>query len=340
MSIHLHRSNTTRLLRSKAQGVCAYCSCPVEWFDRYDERRIPLMPGEFPLKHIPPRYRWYVDGGVAYAGTLRGYRYCRLAHTAICPALDHDDLDEILRPLVTKLGARMQNKINAGEFTPRAVESHDPGAVAEPEPANAARAGQVRHTIRYANTLRLAPGRIEDLQCTATADDEERCTETVYSLSSLADGHWVRTEIPYAAGREGEQILNVTGGMMWVWSLDSVDFQAVKRWLTQRCDLHAGTSAPDHSPREWVGFDPVRHAAFILGHKPEGYPEPGPAVPDVRVYHEPRKTRCAGVGCSNGTTATVPDGWLCDACERRRKRRADVHARWQKGGTSGAGSCG
>lgn len=321
----LHRSNASRLLRSKAYDTCAYCSCPVEWFDRYDDRRIPLMPKEFPLALIPPKYRWYVDCGVAYTGTLRGYMYCRLAHTTICPALEHDDLDVELQPLVTRLGVRMQQKIAAGQFIPKPLASRDAAEVEEPEPANAAPAGEVRHTMRYISSLRLAPGRIEDLQCIAATRHGRRCSNSVYAAD---EGFWERVDIPHAPGREGELILNTTGGTMWVWTLAPLEWQAATRWTKQRCEHHGDSSVPDHGPREWVDFHPVKHGSFIVGEKPQGYPEKESL--QVPIHMGPKTTACANTPrCHNSTVTNAPEGWLCYQCEHRTKRRTAVHARWQ-----------
>ncbi|MEU6332014.1 DUF6083 domain-containing protein [Streptomyces sp. NPDC047049] len=322
--MRLHRSNASRLLRSKAYDICSYCSCPVEWFDRYDDRRIPLMPKEFPLALIPPKYRWYVDGGVAYTGTLRGYMYCRLAHTTICPALNHDDLDDELQPLVTRLGVRMQKNIEAGQFTPRSPESRDAAEIEEPEPANAAPAGEERHTLRYNTNLRLAPGRIEDLQCIATTQRGQRCSNSVYAAD---EGFWEHMEIPHAPGRQGELILNATGGMMWVWTLAPLDFGAATRWFKQHCDVHAESPAPEYSPREWVDFHPIKHGSFIVGDKPQGYPEKESL--QVPIHMGPKTTRCETASCHNSTVMTVPEGWLCWQCAKRTKRRTAVHSRWQ-----------
>lgn len=250
--------------------------------------------------------------------------YCRLAHTTICPALNHDDLDAELQPLVTRLGVRMQKNIDAGQFAPRPVESQAAAEVAEPEPQNAAPAGQERHTMRYVSSLRLAPGRIEDLQCIATTQYGRRCSNFIYAAD---EGFWEHVEIPHAPGREGELILNATGGMMWVWTLAPLDFGAGTRWTKQRCEVHADSPAPDYGPREWVNFHPVKHGSFIVGEKPQGYPEKESL--QVPIHMGPKTTACDTAGCHNSTVMAVPEGWLCWQCVRRTNRRAAVRSRWQ-----------
>ncbi|MFG2712016.1 DUF6083 domain-containing protein [Streptomyces goshikiensis] len=59
------------------------CRHLVEYYDRDDGGRIPLVPHE----SIPLRSRWNVNGGVASVGA-QGLAHCYIAHPAPCPGND------------------------------------------------------------------------------------------------------------------------------------------------------------------------------------------------------------------------------------------------------------
>ncbi|WP_244900440.1 DUF6083 domain-containing protein [Streptomyces nanshensis] len=319
--MEVHRTNQSRLLRKQARGECAYCGTPVEWYDRYDARRIPLSP-ELPAAQIPERYQWHISRGVAYPGVdPRAPRYCRVPHPAMCPALEHADLPPELGDVVAVLAVRMRKRIDSG-FVPtlppapgddqerdgdEGKPSRRPGPTA-PE--------RVRHTVHYTGSLRLGPGPLEDLQCTAAREDGARCPNPVFVTG---EGRWELLDLPHLPGRRGQMILSASNGKMWVWSLTTLDFPAAARWLRQRCPAHDDHTAAFCRP-EWEDFHPLRHSDFIVARKPEGY-EPAPG--DGPTIHDgPRTLRqCAQTGCHNTTPAAVPDGWLCWQCRKRLNRR-------------------
>lgn len=324
MSMRLHVANQSKLLRSTGTDRCKYCGTPVEWFDRYDTQRIPLTP-EVPSGGVPARFRWHVSQGVAYPGAdPRSDLHCRLPHPAVCPALEHRDLPDELNDLVVKLGVRMRAQVARGRFVPfLAPEAEE--EIGEPEPQAETAPDNTRHTMQYSEKLRLAPGRIEDLRCIAALEDGERCPNGVFVVD---EGAWELADLPHAPGRAGQMLLSQTGGAMWVWSLKGGDFTAVTRWLKQRCPVHEGPSnAPDHGPREWVEFHPLRHSEHVVSERPQGY-DPPSAAKGITVHDGPRNgQQCATDGCYNTTVTSEQQGWLCWRCAKSAKRREHTRRR-------------
>lgn len=132
LQMRLHQSNQSRLLRRDGVGPCTFCGNPVEWFDQYNAKRIPLTP-EFPARRVPARYRWHLSGGVAYPGTERFSEYCRVPHPAVCPAVEHEALPRQLDEVRRVLAVRMRERIEQGLFTPY-VETPSEKQVREPDP--------------------------------------------------------------------------------------------------------------------------------------------------------------------------------------------------------------
>ncbi|MCZ0982953.1 DUF6083 domain-containing protein [Streptomyces diastatochromogenes] len=320
MSLYLHRSNQTKLLRRNTTDRCKYCSTPIEWFERYDTLRIPLTP-ELPTSRIPPRMRWHISKGVAYPGGDPQTEFCRIPHPAICPAVPHPDLPDELQDVVTRLAVRMRGRIERGEFVPCLAPVEEAAEVSVPEAV-----GNIRHVISYYGTLMIAPGEVHDLQCIAThAGTGQRCEASVFDLD---EGKWEEVDIPHAPGRQGQQILSGAGGRMWVWTIN--DFDCLRRWWKQRCVDHYRSPQPHHVEFELVKFHALIHGDHILTTRPEGYERTtkgerlvvhdGPAM-DVTV--------CSNVGCRHSAFGKMEEGWLCWSCERTAKRRARVHRRWQ-----------
>ncbi|WP_432038692.1 DUF6083 domain-containing protein [Streptomyces cucumeris] len=326
MNMWLHRANQTSMLRSTGADRCKYCGIRVDWFDRYDTKRIPLTP-EIPAKRVPDRFQWHVDKGVAYPGAdQRAGGYCRLPHPAVCPAVEHHDMPEELADIVMRLGVRMHNSIARGEFVPAAVPEAEE-EISEPDPEDSQDSDGTRHTISYHGALRLAPCQLEDIQCIAALEDGERCPNGILDVD---EGRWEQIGVPYAPGRAGRMILSQSDGKMWVWSLTG-DFTTVLRWFKQRCgDHYQHSTVPDHGPRELTEFHVLRHADFIVTQRPEGY-DPPPTPESFTIHEGPRKPqRCVGPGCFNSTVSPVAEEWLCWQCARTAKRRERVHRRWQK----------
>jgi len=320
VSLHLHRSNQTRLLRRTAADRCKFCGTPIEWFERYDTLRIPLSP-EFPAQPVPQKMQWHLSKGVAYPGRDPFTGYCRIPHPAICPAADHPDLPEELQEVVSRLAVRMRGRIERGEFAPY-IEPVIEEQVAFPDPDEAQ---EVRHVISYYGTLRLAPCEVHELRCISTDPrTRERCVNGVFDLD---EGKWEEVDIPYAPGRQGQQILTVTGGRMWAWVVN--DFNYLRRWWKQQCLDHFGSGAPDHVTFELIQFHPLLHDDYILTERPEGY-DRKPSGEEIVIHDGPTgdNTVCAGPGCWHSTVGRQPEGWRCWECDRVERRRTRVHRRW------------
>ncbi|MFB8020763.1 DUF6083 domain-containing protein [Streptomyces rubiginosohelvolus] len=320
MSMFLHRTAKTRTLRSKAASRCKYCGTPIEWFESYDARPIPLT-NEFPSRRIPAKLRWHIEQGIAYPGTDASSPYCRIPHPAICPAVEHTDLPPAIQELVRLLSVRMRTAIDQGEFSPFA-EPVTPEEVENPEPEKTAR---IRHVIAYSGTLRIGPCAIEDLQCIST--DRRTRRRCKYPVCDLGEGRWQPVSIneEQAAGRLGQMVLSLTGGTMWAWNL--VDFTVAIRWWRQHCHEHHNSSQPDHVRCELVPFHALRHSEYILTDRPAEDP-PGPEA-TVVIHEGPiARTKCSNAPCSNTSVIDHPDNWLCWECAKRERRRALVHQRW------------
>lgn len=323
-NLRLHRANQTKMLRRDARSRCKFCGTPIEFFDRYDGTRIPLTP-EFPARAVPKHLHWHINRGVAYPGSDTAF--CRIPHPAVCPAVEHPDLPGELADVVRVLARRMHQVVQDGEFTPY-EEPVGEESVAHPEPE---RVGRFRHIVAYYGDLRLGPCAIEDLRCVAEEHRTGvRCESGVYNAG---EGEWARVDIDVrqAKGRQGQLVLDVTGGQVWAWHL--VDFHVVRRWWAQRCEDHFMSSRPDAVRNEFVPFHPVRHDAFILTERPTGY-DVAKTDEGIVVHEGPRERhKCAH--CSNCTVESVPEGWLCWQCEPELRRRARVHRRWVGPGAPG-----
>ncbi|MFD2622307.1 DUF6083 domain-containing protein [Streptomyces chumphonensis] len=319
--------NASRTLVRDTRDRCRWCGNPVEWRDAFDGGRVPLVPQWFPARRVPARYQWHVDGGVAYLGAhTHDLGRCRIKHSAVCPAVEHENLDDsIMLEIHAALGVAQQRLIRAG-FVPAPAPRHE-SEVQSPDPPNAARPGGIRHILAYCGTLWITPGLIEDLQCIALASSTgERCLNSVFEID---EGHWAQVEIPEHGSRTVQIVLNNTGGLMWVWSLDEVGYTDSARWSRQRCTHHTTYDAtPDAGPNELVRFHTVCHADLILAHRPTGYDHPAPQ-PAERPGG-PARQECATDGCRNGTVIkdVAPD-WRCYQCEARAKRRQNAQRKWQ-----------
>ncbi|GGT87464.1 DUF6083 domain-containing protein [Streptomyces violascens] len=316
--MRLHRDNQSKLLRGEAAARCKYCGTPIEWFDRHDSGRIPLTP-ELPARRVPDRFRWHVNVGVAYRGTPADSGYCRIPHTAVCPAVEHTGLPPDIDSIVQMLAVRMRSRIEKGEFAPALVEPTEPAAPAAAKVPEV----PVRHVLRHHTNLQLAPGAIEEVRCIVTEGPaDERCPNMIFDLG---EGCWERVDVPYAAGRAGQMVLNSSGGLMWVWSVP--EFMHVRRWWKQCCPAHEDVVVADHMGTEWVPFETWRHGEYIVTEQPTGYERPAEEFP---IHEGPRELwRCAEPGCFNSSVHARPEGWLCWKCAQARERRTRTHRRWQ-----------
>ncbi|MGW0538556.1 DUF6083 domain-containing protein [Streptomyces sp. NPDC003032] len=329
--IRIHRSSPTTTLRRKCQSQCRFCGHSVEYFDRFDGGRLPMIPHLFPARHIPPRLRWHVEGGMAYTG-CGGNMLCRVAHPAFCPMVDHDDNDPEMERARRALAVRTRRWIDAGEFVPDLRPSPTEADVAE-QHVDEGDIGVVRHLIRYTNALWLGPTVIDRIRCVAmAASTGERCKNLVLS-SAVYDGEWEEMEIPIAPGRAGQQTL-WAGTTMWVYGLHALTPSECLRWIKQRCTYHLphGSTTPDNISPQWIRFDPLRHAEFILYQRPIWAPEiKGQEHPLLsRLKPVAKLTGCAEPECRNTTPRTVAAEWRCWKCGPRYERRQKTHRMWQR----------
>ncbi len=102
--------------------------------------------------------------------------------------------------------------------------------------------------------------------------------------------------------------------------------------IRQRCPNHWPlNSVTDAFPAEWVHLDPVRHGTHILHRRPADL-VPAPRHEDpFRLEFSPQRTDCAVRDCRNGTVLPVEEDWVCYSCERKHRRRAATHRKWQAG---------
>jgi hypothetical protein len=318
----LHRQNHSATLRRDALTRCRYCGLLMEYFTRYDQKRLPVVPKLIRAVAVPARMRWHVMSGVAFPGD-GGSSHCYVPHPAFCPRVEHDDDDLSLAEARAVFRRKSDELIASGQFIPDLAPARCEDEVAEQYVQDV---GDVRHVIAYGRMLWLAPSRIDTLQCVARADSTgERCRNLVWTQ----DGSWEEMEIPYAPGRAGQQVL-WAGMTMWVFALHTLYPAEFSRWMKQRCPSHDSGYIPDAVPPQWVHFDPLRHDAHILRQRPSGVVgaerDTESVMADLRLG--PRRTECATPGCGNGSVSQVPEGWVCSFCQRRRERRDRTHQKW------------
>ncbi|MFF4950564.1 DUF6083 domain-containing protein [Streptomyces chattanoogensis] len=328
--MRVHRSSASTALRWDARVRCRYCGHQMEYFDRFDGGRIPMMPHQFRSVSIPERLRWSVDNGVAYIGDS-GRLLCWVPHPAVCPMVEHEDDDPELEQARMAHLLWTRRWIESEEFTPELHESTVEADVADQHVE--LEAGAVRHVVRYASWTWLGPDAVDRIQCVArAASTGARCQNRVLS-SDTYEGGWEQTEVPVPPGRAGQESL-WAGMEMWVYQLHMLEPHEFKRWIRQRCTDHApgASSVPDAIAPQWVSFDAWRHSDFILFERPHWEPDLKRQEHLLLSRLEPaqKPTNCAAAGCRNGTIMPVAAGWLCWQCAKKEQRRRGVHRRWQQ----------
>ncbi|MCC3777148.1 hypothetical protein [Streptomyces sp. UNOB3_S3] len=191
---------------------------------------------------------------------------------------------------------------------------------------------RVRDVVRFTSTtLWLAPCELKDVRCVAHAQTTgRRCKNTVLD-PDCQEGGWQEVDIPAELGRAGQAVL-WEGHTMWAWIVTALEFRAMQRWTKQRCTVHwDGSTAHNAVPDEWIHFHPIRHDSFILRKRPADPVYGDPTQKSLRALTAlgPKHTRCANAGCDNGSTAPVPEGWACNRCKARTRRREAIHRKWQ-----------
>ncbi|MER6047243.1 DUF6083 domain-containing protein [Streptomyces sp. NPDC056149] len=328
--MRVHRSSASTALRRDAMARCRFCGHRMEYFDRFDGGRIPMMPHQFRSIGIPERLRWSIDNGVAHVGDS-GRLLCWVPHPAVCPMVEHvDDDPELERARLAHL-LWTRRWIEAGEFTPDLRESSAEADVAEQHAE--LEAGVVRHVVRYASWMWLGPDLVDRIRCVARADASGlRCQNRVLGTGAY-EGGWEQAEVPDSPGRARQEGL-WAGMEMWVYQLHALYPHEFKRWIRQRCTDHApgSSSAPDAVAPQWVPFDAWRHSEFMLFERPRWKPDlkrqAHPLLSRLELAHDP--TPCATAGCGNGTIMPVAAGWLCWQCEKKEQRQRRVHHRWRQ----------
>ncbi|MDO0929740.1 DUF6083 domain-containing protein [Streptomyces sp. TG1A-8] len=320
--MRVHQSSPSTLLRRDAIAQCRYCGERMEYFDRYDHGRIPMVPKALPSDRFPVQMRWHILRGIALPGD-GGESYCYVPHPAFCAAVEHPESSRELTEVRALFRLRFEKRIKQGFIPVLRPSDEDEVAEQHVEPVEG-----LRHVIAYASALWLAPGKVEDIQCVARAwRTGERCLNAV----SHDEGEWTEIEIPYTPGRAGQEVL-WAGSTMWVYALHTLYPDEFRRWMHQHCTQHTGgTSKDDALPPQWVRFRPLVHDDFILRERPAQVELPSLAnIGIARLALEPERTECATPDCHNGSVAKVLEGWLCYKCERARKHRERVHRQWVK----------
>lgn len=329
-TLRLHPHSPSRGLRGDNVARCTLCDHHVWYFDREDGGRIPLVPGQFPTRAVPPRARWSVDGGQARFGDM-GRASCWIAHPSVCPGVDHDDNDEELAGARRALAWRTRKAIEEGRFTAPLRVSIDE---AEDAPVEAPAHHGPRDIVDIFGTLMLGPNTVDKIRCVSlSASKDQRCGNTVFDENERYQGQWVEAEVPVPAGRvrgRAHQDDLWAGQMMWVYVLAGVDRDEQVRWRDQRCHDHAdGSSLADALGPEWVRFSLFRHDVYISTQKPTHAKKAEKESREGRV-------RCAGHDCINGKVGAVRPhevinglGWLCWKCRPKHERRKVVERRWQ-----------
>ncbi|MFH8620154.1 DUF6083 domain-containing protein [Streptomyces sp. NPDC017979] len=324
--MRLHKNSASKMPRKPCVRRCIYCHHPVDWYERHDTKTwLPLLLQEFPSPLLPRRYHWSVFNGLAYLGD-GGTSYCRIAHPAVCSALEHDD-ERVLRGLRRRYAVETRSWIEKGEFVPapREVLEHD--VVEQHVPRDVA----IRHVITYTCWTWLAPAAVDQVQCVAlAASTGERCKNTVLD-DDLYQGHWAQVDIPMPPGRAGQETL-WAGQQMWVYDLNALFPNEYSRWRHQRCSLHESGGAPDATMPQWVTFDTFRHQDFVTYERPkmshERRREDHPLLSLLRPVKD--ASQCNADNCTNRSYQKENEKWLCWECNPIAIRRAKTHAKWQR----------
>ncbi|WP_318275331.1 DUF6083 domain-containing protein [Streptomyces pharetrae] len=317
--MRVHQSSPSTLLRRDALTRCRYCCELMEYFDRHDHGRIPMVPKAFRSARFPVQMRWHILRGIALPGD-GGESHCYVPHPAFCAAVDHPESSGELAQARAVFRRRFEERVAQGFIPDLRPADEDEVAEQHVEPVEG-----VRHVIAYASVLWLAPGKIDDIQCVARAwTTGERCGNAV----SHGEGTWTEIEIPYTPGRAGQEVL-WSGSTMWVYALHTLYPEEFRRWMRQRCSQHTGAMVDEVLPPQWIPFRPLAHDEFILRERPTQSERPAAVDRGIAaIALEPERTECASPDCRNGSVAKVPKGWLCYKCARVREHRERTHRKW------------
>ncbi|MBT2439982.1 hypothetical protein J7E93_07575 [Streptomyces sp. ISL-36] len=267
--------------------------------------------------------RWSIFNGIAHYGD-DGTGHCRIAHPAICPAVEHDDDLTAFQGLRLRYAVQTKAWIDKGEFVPAQRERE----VTETEVSEQfiRIESPVRHIIDYPPARFLAPTAIDKVQCIVRATTtNQRCNNTVFD-PERPEGHWEQVDIPMPSGRAGAATL-WAGQKMWVYSLTALYTDAWRRWRYQRCTAHESTTAPDATMDEWLRFETLRHSEFIVYDRPEDLYKRKIESGASLFRPSPGRYKCAN--CTNRSYEPQSKDWLCWQCAPVAARRERVHAKWR-----------
>lgn len=258
----------TRLLRCGQSGRCRDCGHTVEWYYRPDQRPVPLHPRELPAAAVPENSRWHVSSGIAYpAGD--GSDWCRLPHTALCPARNPEPPIPHLSALRRRMAARTRRRIDAGTFTPRPTT-----ATAEED----IRCRPARPVVQILGIRYLAAHPVQDIQCLArTTRGRTRCTQPLADPQQPS-GTWRLLPATAATG----QLALPADLVMAVYDLSALPYSEQMRWRAQRCPQH-GFAGAEMALTDWEPFDPLAHHEHIHSRLPGQVRPDRPAGPCPRT---------------------------------------------------------
>ncbi|WP_430378160.1 DUF6083 domain-containing protein [Streptomyces sp. B1-3] len=268
-SLRIAPDSANRLLRCGQTAFCRACGNPVDWYLRGDDRRVDLHPHELPVARVPESCRWHVSCGFAHPGG-DGSSWCRLAHTALCPAHPAPPAALQLSRLRRSLALRTRRLLDAGVLAPPT------GPTGGPPPGEAV-CRPARPVVQLLYVRYLASRPVDEIQCVAQTRRRVRCTAEVLGPGAPR-GVWTLVPVTAHSAR-----LVPSSDVMAVYSLCALSYQEQLRWRAQQCEQHAATAAGDLAIADWEPFDPFRHHEHIHTHLPSHGRRPG--------GHAPRQAR-------------------------------------------------
>ncbi|MFL5999743.1 MAG: DUF6083 domain-containing protein [Streptomyces sp.] len=262
-SLRVDPDSPTRLLRCAQRDRCRECGNPLEWYHRVRDRPVRLHPRELPVAEVPADYRWHVSSGLAHpAGD--GSAWCRLAHSAVCPARDVGVVVPELTRLRRRLAVNTRRLIDAGIFTPSA-----PTDRSAHQPEDSCRPARPVVQLLYVRYLAARP--VDEIQCVAQTRQRDRCTLRMLSSEGPA-GVW---KLVPATAVQGQ--LALPSEAMALYDLSLLPYSEQLRWRMQRCPQHAAApAAADLALTDWEPFDPLVHHEHVNPRLPDHVRRPRP----------------------------------------------------------------
>ncbi|MEV7374662.1 DUF6083 domain-containing protein [Streptomyces sp. NPDC090301] len=257
-TLTLARDSPSRLLRCAQNAHCGQCGNRVDRHTTTSPRPVSLHPAELSTTLVPQRYRWHLASGIAYpAGD--GSRWCRITHTAVCPAaIEPEALPDSLNAIRRQLALHTRRLIDTAGFTtlPSAPPVASGDSTCRPQ----------RPVVQLLYTRYIATRPVEQIQCVSQTRRRTRCPNLVLAPGT-APGRW--RLMPPTPRRRGTRQLTLPSSDIAVYDLAHLSYQEQIRWRTQRCPAHASsTTAPDLVLADWEPFDPTLHHEFTATRLP------------------------------------------------------------------------